>query len=137
MDVREEIDGMIAGIGDWRGKVMADLRRIIREADPEMTEALKWRRPTNPGGTPVYEHNGIVCVTVVLKERVRLTMNDGAALPDPHHLYNAMLNGKSRAIDFSEGETLDEPALKEPIKAGVAMNLARVKPAKSRKKPAG
>ncbi len=129
----ELIDAMIAGTADWRGATLAKLRRIVHEADPEITEEVKWRRPSNPAGTPVFEHNGIVCIAGVLKERVRLTLVAGSRLPDPKKLFNAMLNGKSRAIDVYEGDKLNETALKALIRAGVEINLAKVKPARARK----
>jgi hypothetical protein len=132
-DRSELIDDLIAGTPDWRGDTLAELRRVIHDADPEITEEVKWRRPTNPMGVAVWEHNGIVCIGGVLKERVRLTFAAGAALPDPHKLFNAMLEGKSRAIDIYEGDKLDEPALKALIRSGVEHNLAKVKPAKARK----
>ena len=130
----ELIDDMIENTRDWRGATLARLRKIIHDADPEITEEVKWRRPTNPMGSPVFEHNGIVCIGVILKERGRLTLNEGASLPDPHKLFNAMLNGKSRAIDFYEGDEFDEAALKDLILAGVEHNLAKVKPARARKR---
>ena len=119
----ELIDDMIARIPDWRGETLAGLRRIIHEADPQITETVKWRMPSRPIGAPVFEHNGIVCVVGVLKTRVRITLFAGASLPDPHRLFNAMLNGKSRAIDFYKGDTLNAPALKALIRAGAAYNL--------------
>jgi hypothetical protein len=130
---RELIDAMIAQTPDWRGAILARLRKIIHEADSEITEEVKWKRPSNPMGAPVFEHNGIVCILGILKERVRLTMIQGASLPDPNKLYNAMLLGKTRAIDFYEGDRINEPALKALIRAGVQRNLARVKPSKARK----
>ncbi len=129
----ELIDQMIAKTPDWRGATFAKLRRIIHDADPEITEEVKWRRPSNPMGAPVWEHNGIVCIGGILKERVRLTLVAGAILPDPQKLYSAMLNGKSRAIDFYQGDKLNETALKALIRSGVEHNLAKVKPAKARK----
>jgi hypothetical protein len=122
------IDEIIENTPGRRGEMMKLLRRLIHEADPDIVEENKWKRPSNSLGTPTFEHNGIVCMVMALKGRVRLTMNDGAALPDPKHLYNAMLNGKSRAIDFPEGSTIDEAAVKAIIRAGVEMQLA--KPAK-------
>lgn len=119
------IDEIIGNTPGWRGETLAKPRRLIHEADPEIIEENKWKRPSNPLGTPTFEHNGIVCMVGVLKERVRLTMNNGAALPDPKQLYNAMLNGKSRAIDFAEGDTINEAAVKAIIQAGVEMNLAK------------
>jgi len=130
----ELIDELIASTPDWRGATLAKVRQIIHDADPEMTEELKWRRPSNPMGAPVFEHNGIVCILVILKERVRLTFNEGASLSDPHELFNAMLEGnKLRAIDLYEGDKLDETALRALIRSGVDHNLAKLKPAKTRK----
>ncbi|MCL5734872.1 MAG: DUF1801 domain-containing protein [Actinobacteria bacterium] len=129
------IDDLIAGTPDWRGATLAKLRRIIHDADPGVTEEVKWRRPSNPMGAPVFEHNGIVCILGVLKERVRLSFAEGASLPDPQQLFNAMLEGnKVRAIDIYEGDKLNETALKDLIRSGVAHNLAKVKPARARKK---
>jgi hypothetical protein len=122
----ELIDDLITKTPDWRGATLAKLRKIIHDADPEITEDVKWRRPSNPMGAPVWEHNGIVCFGLILKERVRLTMYAGASLPDPHKLFNAMLEGnKARAIDIYEGDKLNETALKALIRSGVAYNLAK------------
>ena len=129
------IDRLIATTPDWRGATLAKLRRIIHDADPEIMEQLKWRRPSSPMGAPVWEHNGIVCIGNVLKERVRLTLPAGSSLPDPHKLFNARLeSNKVRAIDVFEGKKLNETALKALIKSGVKHNLTKVKPAKARKR---
>jgi hypothetical protein len=88
---------------------------------------VKWRKPSNPDGVAVWARHGIVCAAPVLKERVRLSFFAGASLPDPHHLFNAQLEGKSRAIDFYESDTVDEPALKALVRAGVEHNLAKAK----------
>jgi hypothetical protein len=127
------IDEMIAKTPDWRGVALAKFRKIIHQADPEISEDVKWIRPSNPLGAAVWEQNGMVCIGGILKERVRLTMVAGASLPDPHKLFNAMLNGKSRAVDVVEGDKLNEAALKAIIRAGVERNLAKVKPARVRK----
>ena len=130
----KHVDEMIANTPDWRGATLAELRRVIHEADPEITEEVKWRRPSNPMGSAVFEHNGIVCIGVLLKERVRLSLADGASLPDPKKLFNAQLEGnKSRAIDFYENDTLNEAALKTLVRAGVEHNLAKAKPARKTK----
>ncbi len=122
----ELIDELIAHTPDWRGAIVATLRRLIHEADPEIVEEVKWRRPTNPTGTPVFEHDGIVCMVGILKQRVRLTMYAGASLPDPSKLFNAVLEGnKTRAVDIYEGDRLDEPALRELIRAGVEHNRGK------------
>lgn len=129
----ELIDDMIAKTPDWRGQTLARLREVIHVADPDIVENVKWRRPANPIGSAVFEHNGIVCFGVILKERVRLGFWDGASLPDPHALYNAQLEGnKSRAIDFYEGDVPREGALTALIRAGVEHNLAKVKPARKK-----
>jgi hypothetical protein len=128
------IDEMIAKTPDWRGATLAKFRKVIHDADPEITEDVKWRRPSNPLGVAVWEHKGIVCFGGILKERVRLTLTAGASLPDPQKLFNAMLNGKSRAIDIYEGDKPNETALKALVRAGVEHNLAKVKPARARKK---
>jgi hypothetical protein len=125
----EHIDDMITNTPDWRGATLAELRRVIHEADPEITEVVKWRRPSNPMGSAVFERNGIVCIGILLKERVRLSLAEGASLPDPNKLFNAQLKGnRSRAIDFYMGDTLNEAALKALIRAGVEHNLVKVKP---------
>ena len=130
----ELIDEMIARTPDWRGRVLARLRKIIHEADPEISEDVKWRRPANPLGAAVWEHNGMVCIGGILKERVRLTLVVGSILPDPKKLFNAMLNGKSRAIDIGEDDQVDEAALKAIVRAGVDHNMAKAKPAKASQK---
>jgi hypothetical protein len=127
----ELIDDMLAQTPGWRGKTLARLREIIHAADPDIVEDVKWRRPANPIGSAVFEHNGIVCIGVILKERVRLGFWEGASLPDPQRLYNAQLaGGKSRAIDFHKGDDLREGALTALIRAAVEHNLAKVKPAR-------
>jgi hypothetical protein len=103
------IDEMIAETPDWRGATFAKLRQVIHQADPEIIEAVKWRRPSNPMGAPVWEHDGIVCVGNILKERVRLTFNAGARLPDPQKLFNTRLDSrKVRAMDLYEGDPINE-----------------------------
>ena len=126
------VDELIAKTPGWRGAALARLRKIVHQADPEIVEDVKWRRPSNPNGAAVFARDGMVCVGIVLKERVRLSFAAGASLPDPKKLFNAQLLGKSRAIDFAEGEKLDEPALRALVRAGVARNLAKAKTAKRR-----
>jgi hypothetical protein len=131
--LRNPVDHLIAQIPGWRGATIAELRRIILDADPEMTEAVKWRRPSSPLGAPVWEHNGIVCIGNVLKASVRLTFPAGASLPDPHGLFNSRLDSnKVRAVDVFEGERLRASALKALIRSGVKYNLAKAKPANAR-----
>ncbi len=124
---------MIARTPDWRGATLARLRTLIHDADPEIAEDVKWKRPSNPLGAALWTHGGVVCIGGILKERVRLTLVAGSSLADPHKLFNAMLLGKSRAIDLSEGDTINERALKALIRAAVAFNLARAKEKARRK----
>ncbi|MCC6264213.1 MAG: DUF1801 domain-containing protein [Bryobacterales bacterium] len=120
----DSIDAKIRKLGDWRGKLLARIRKIIREADPEVLEELKWLE------TPVWSHAGIVCTGEIYKSKVKLTFAKGASLPDPSGLFNASLEGNTRrAIDIDEGGEIHEEALKELIRAAVAFNLeAKEKP---------
>ena len=104
------VDELIAKTPDWRGAMLAKLRKIVHDADPEIAEDVKWKRPSNPLGSAVWSHDGMVCVGIILKERVRLSFSAGSSLPDPKKLFNAQLLGKSRAIDVSQNEKLDEQA---------------------------
>lgn len=120
------IDGKIETLGDWRGRTLAHLRRLIMQADPDMVEAVKWRKPTNPSGVPVWEHDGIVCTGETYKDKVKLTFANGAALKDPAKLFNASLEaGVRRAIDIGEGEEIDEAAFRDLIRAAVALNVSK------------
>src|SRR2546430_12786052 len=114
---------LIAKTPDWRGAMLAKLRKIVRDADPEIAEDVKWKRPSNPLGSAVWSHDGQVCVGIILKERVRLAFSGGSSLPDPKKLFNAQLLGKSRAIDVFQSEKLDEQALKAIVRAGVGAHL--------------
>ena len=117
------IDEKIKELGDWRGKMLAKVRHIIREADPEIVEEWKWVKPTSPG-TPVFSHGGIVCTAETYKNVVKMTFAKGAALPDPSGLFNSSLEGNvRRAIDLHQGDTIDEAALQDLIRAAVALNL--------------
>jgi len=117
------IDERIKQLGDWRGKMLAKVRGIIHEADPEIVEELKWVKPTSPG-TPVFSHGGIVCTGETYKNVVKMTFAKGAALKDPSGLFNSSLDGNvRRAIDIHEGDKVDEAALKDLIRAAVALNL--------------
>ncbi len=114
------IDQKIQDLGDWRGKMLAKVREIMHEADPEVVEEWKWR------GTPTWSHAGIVCTGETYKKVVKMTFAKGAALPDPAGLFNSSLEGNvRRAIDIQEGENVNEPALKALIQAAVALNLQR------------
>ena len=117
------IDERIASLNDWRGETLARLRSLIREADPEIAETVKWRKPSNPAGVPVWEHGGIVCTGETYRDKVKLTFARGAALKDPAGLFNASLDGNARrAIDLREGETVDEEAFRALIREAVAQN---------------
>ena len=116
-------DARIKELGDWRGKMLARVRAIIREADPEIVEEWKWVKPTSPG-TPVFSRGGIVCTGEAYKNAVKMTFAKGALLKDPAGLFNASLDGNvRRAIDIHEGDQINEPALKDLIRAAVALNL--------------
>ncbi len=121
----ELIDQRIAELGDWRGATLERIRRLIQEADPDVVEEIKWRKPTNPGGVPTWSHDGIICTGEVHKSTVKLTFAKGAALEDPAGLYNASLGGNTRrAIDIREGGDVDAEAFKHLIRAAVALNTA-------------
>ncbi len=123
-----EIDAKLATMGDWRGAALARMRRLIREADPEVVEAVKWRKPSNPSGVPVWEHAGIICTGETYKDKVKLTFANGAALGDPEGLFNSSLDGNTRrAIDIREGEEIDGAAFKSLVAEAVAVNLAKKK----------
>ena len=116
-----EVDEKIASLGDWRGGMLAHLRALIREADPEVVEEIKWRKPTNPAGVVTWSHGKLLCTGETYKDKVKLTFAQGAALADPSGLFNASLDGGTRrAIDIREGEAIDEAAFKVLISAAVA-----------------
>jgi len=116
------IDARIKELGDWRGKMLSRLRAVVKDADPDVVEEWKWR------GVPVWSHDGIVCTGETYKTAVKMTFAKGAALKDPSGLFNSSLEGNTRrAIDFHEGETIDEKALKALVRAAVALNTSRAK----------
>jgi hypothetical protein len=118
------IDAKIAELGDWRGLTLARLRALIREADAQVIEEVKWRKSSNPLGVPVWEHDGIICTGETYRDKVKLTFARGAALADPSGLFNSSLEGNvRRAIDFHEGAGIDEEAFKALIRAAVALNM--------------
>jgi hypothetical protein len=131
------IDARIAALGDWRGETLFRVRKLIREADPEVVEDVKWRKPSSPLGVPVWEHDGIICTGETYKAVVKLTFAKGAALEDPSGLFNSSLEGNvRRAIDIHEGDKIDEKALKALIRAAVALNTsgrAAARPARPQK----
>jgi len=119
----EQIDARIDELGDWRGKTLARVRELIHDADPDIVETFKWAKKTSPG-TPVWEHGGIVCTGETYKSVVKLTFAKGASLDDPSGLFNSSLDGNTRrAIDISEDEDINEPALIALVIAAVALNL--------------
>jgi hypothetical protein len=110
--------------GDCRGELLARVRKLIEEADPQAVEEVKWRKPSNPAGVPVGSHNGIICTGETYKDKVKLTFARGAALPDPAGLFNSSLEGNTRrAIDIHEGDKIDEKAFKELVRAAVVLNI--------------
>ena len=128
----EAIDAKIKGLGDWRGDMLAKLRALIHAADAQVEETVKWQKPSNPAGVPVWEHAGILCTGETYKDKVKLTFIKGAALADPKMLFNSSLDGNSRrAIDLFEGDAIDEAAFKALIRAAVEANLE--KPARTKK----
>jgi hypothetical protein len=123
----ELIDGRLAELGDWRGATLARVRMLIREADPDAVETVKWRKPSNPSGVPVWEHAGILCTGEVYKDYVKLTFARGAALADPAGLFNAGFGGNTRrAIDLREGDEVDVAAFKALVREAVEHNVANV-----------
>ena len=118
------IDKKIKELGDWRGKTLSQVRALIKQADPEVVEELKWRKPSNPAGVPVWSHDGIICTGETYRDHVRLTFAKGASLRDPKGLFNAGLKGNvRRAIDIHEGDKVNAAAFKDLIRAAVALNL--------------
>jgi hypothetical protein len=115
-------------IGDWRQETLARMRVLILDADPEMTEERKWRKPSNPEGVPVWSHDGIICTGESYKDKVKLTFAKGASLPDPSGLFNSSLEGDTRrAIDIHEEEQVDAVEFKKLVSAAVALNAKQAK----------
>ena len=122
----ELIDARIESLTDWRGDMLKRLRALIQEADPDVVETVKWRKPSNPTGVPVWEHDGIICTGETYKDKVKLTFAFGARIDDPNGLFNSSLDGNTRrAIDFSEGDTIDTAALKAIVRDAAAFNQAK------------
>jgi hypothetical protein len=124
---------------DWRGAVLARVRKLMQEADPHILEERKWKKPSNPAGVPVWSRDGIICTGETYKDKVKLTFARGAALADPSGLFNAGLDGNvRRAIDIREGDRIDERALKALVRAAIALNTSKraaARPAGARKRP--
>jgi hypothetical protein len=123
----QQIDAIIKKYGGWRGKTLSQLRALIKKADSALVEEVKWKKPSNPMGVPVWSHDGIICIGEGLKNAVRLTFPKGAQVKDPKKLFNTRLESNTvRAIDFHEGGTVDEGALKALVLEAVKLNLSKV-----------
>ena len=120
------IDAKIKAVGGWRGKTLSQLRSLIKESDPGVVEEMKWKKPSNPTGVPVWSHDGIVCIGEPLKNAVRLTFPKGAALKDPKKIFNARLDSNSvRAVDFHDDDAIDQAAVKALIREAVRLNTLK------------
>lgn len=119
-----EVERSIRDLGDWRGTTLARVRRLIREADPDVVEEMKWKKPSNPEGVPVWSHDGILCTGEAHKAHVRMTFPKGSDLKDPAGLFNSGLEGVRRAIVLREGDALDEAAFKTLIRQAVELNAS-------------
>lgn len=121
-----EVDSRIEQLGDWRGEMLARLRAVVKEADPEVVEECKWKKASNPAGVPVWSHGGMICTGETHKSVVKMTFAKGAFLDDPAGLFNSSLDGNlRRAIDFREGDKINEKALKALIRAAVKLNTSK------------
>jgi len=125
--ISQQIDAIIKEPGDWRSETLSQLRALIKQADPAVVEEVKWKKPSKPMGVPVWSHGGILCVADTLKNAVRLTFPKGAQMKDPKKLFNTRLESKTvRAIDFHEGDTIAEAALKALILEAVGLNTSKM-----------
>jgi hypothetical protein len=124
----QEIDDIIKAADNWRGAMLAELRAIIKDADPDLIEEVKWKKPSKPEGVPVWSHDGILCTGEMLKNAVRLTFPKGAQLADPKKLFNTRLTGNTvRGIDFPEGATIDKAGVQGLIREAVQANASKAK----------
>jgi len=124
----QQIDAIIKKPGDWRGETLSQLRALIQSADPAVVEEVKWKKPSNPTGVPVWSHDGMICIGEMLKNAVRLTFPHGAQLKDPKRLFNTRMESKTvRAIDFHAGDKKDEASLRALILQAVGLNASKVK----------
>jgi hypothetical protein len=120
-----DVDANIEELRDWRGETLSRIRELIKQADPDVVEEVKWRKPSSPGGVPVWSHEGIICTGETYKSVVKMTFAKGASLKDPSGLFNSSLEGNTRrAIDFHEGDKIDEKALKALVRSAVALNTS-------------
>lgn len=130
------IDARIEELNDWRGETLARIRKLIKQADPDAVEEVKWRKPSNPAGVPAWSHAGIICTGETYKDKVKVTFAKGASLPDPTGLFNSSLDGNvRRAVDFYEGDKIDEKALKALIRAAVELNTSATAAARGGRSP--
>jgi hypothetical protein len=121
-----EVDASIENIGGWRGQMLRQIRTVIKRAGAEIVEEIKWRKPSNPSGVPVWSLDGMICTGETYKDKVKMTFANGASLADPAHLFNSSLaGGTRRAIDFREGDAIDEAALEALIREAIAFNRAK------------
>ena len=121
----QSIDARIEELPDWRGETLSRMRGLIQEADPDVVEEVKWRKPSNPNGVPVWSHDGTICTGETYKKKVKLTFAKGASLEDPAGLFNASLDAKvSRAIDIHEGDEIDEKAFTSLVLDAAALNVS-------------
>jgi hypothetical protein len=119
------IDARIRELRDWRGETLARVRALIRQADPDVVEELKWKKPSNPAGVPVWSHHGMICAGETYKDHVKVTFAKGAMLKDPSRLFNSSMEGNARrAIDIREGDKIDEEAFKTLVRATVVLNTS-------------
>ena len=124
----QQIDAILNKYEDWRGEMLSRLRAVIKQADPAVVEEVKWKKPSRPEGVPVWSHEGILCVCDILKSAVRLTFPRGTQMKDPHRLFNTRLESKGvRAIDFHQGETINEAALQALLLEAVGLNRSKAR----------
>lgn len=123
----DAVDTKIQSLNDWRGALLTRIRRLIKDAVPDVVEEVKWRKPSNPLGVPTWSHAGIICTGESYQDKVKLTFPQGSALGDTHSLFNASLTGVRRAIDIHEHETLDEGALQDLVREAAALNSAKTR----------
>lgn len=122
----QQIDDIIKAQSDWRGKKLSQLRSVIKKADPAIVEEVKWKKPSRPEGVPVWSHDGNICVAEILKNAVRLTFPKGGQMKDPKKIFNTRLDSKTvRAIDFFEGDSIDDAALQALILSAVKLNTLK------------
>lgn len=121
----EPVDAIIKKLGDWRGDTLSRMRALIKQADPDVVEELKWRKPSAPAGVPVWSHDGMICTGETYKALVKLTFAKGAQLKDPQRLFNSSLDGNTRrAIDLREGDRIDEDAFRALVRSAVDLNVS-------------